>query len=155
MQYITVTGRLGRDAKKQLSNKSGEEFISLTLASDKKFKGESKVTWYDVILHVTPKHEKMLQYLTKGSAVIVGGDYDDSIFDGNNGPMIKRTISASYIEFNGGGSNGADKPKEQGDATASKPSAKKKDETPPADIPMTSSESAVSAADDGTDDLPF
>ena len=154
MQYITVTGRLGRDAKKQLSNKSGEEFISLTLASDKKVKGESKVTWFDVVLHVTTKHEKMLPYLKKGSAVIVGGDYDDSIFDGNNGPMIKRTVLATYIEFNGGSNNGTDKTKEQDDAASSRPSAKK-EETPPADIPMTNSEPTPTESADDTDDLPF
>lgn len=162
MQVITVTGRLGRDAKTYESGNGGEPFVTFTLASDSKIKGEEKTTWYDVIATSSKKVKAMTPYLKKGTAVCVIGDFSASLYDTKDGEKgIRLSINADRIDFNGT----SQKQTQEGDAetpvvteapkkatTTAKKAAKKT--TEPEDIPMVSKPTPV-AAEEGEEDLPF
>lgn len=100
MQNITVTGRLGRDAKIYTSN-NGNEFIAFSIASNRRVKNEEKTYWWDVIIANVQRYRKMSEYLKKGAAVIVVGELDASIEKDNNGiDRLRLTINADGVHFN-------------------------------------------------------
>lgn len=100
MQNITVTGRLGRDAKIYTSN-NGNEFIAFSIASNRRVKNEDKTYWWDVIIANVQRYRKMSEYLKKGAAVIVVGELDASIEKDNNGiDRLRLTINADGVHFN-------------------------------------------------------
>lgn len=100
MQNITVTGRLGRDAKIYTSN-NGNEFITFSIASNRRVKNEDKTYWWDVIIANVQRYRKMSEYLKKGAAVIVVGELDASIEKDNNGiDRLRLTINADGVHFN-------------------------------------------------------
>ena len=75
MQTIIVTGRLGRDAKIYTSS-NGNRFITFSIASNTKVKkNEENTYWWDVVVpsHSVERYKNMVEYLTKGSSVIVTG----------------------------------------------------------------------------------
>lgn len=167
MQTITVTGRLGRDAKIYTTS-TGNEFIAFSMASNRRIKNnEEKTTWWDVIVpnYLVGRYRKMVDYLKKGSAVIVMGELDPSIRKDNNGAeSLSLTISADVIQFNSTGKdsgateNSTQEAKAAPAPYADKPQAAKKVNDIPEDIPMTSAPKADAApvvTDNGEDDLPF
>lgn len=100
MQNITVTGRLGRDAKIFTSN-NGNEFIAFSIASNRRVKNEEKTYWWDVIIANVQRYRKMSEYLKKGAAVIIVGELDASIEKDNNGiDRLRLTINADGVHFN-------------------------------------------------------
>lgn len=104
MQKIIVTGRLGRDASVNESTKGGN-FLSFRIASNHRRNGIEKTTWYDVLaFNYESRFKNMAKYLTKGSSVIVTGDYDDELEEYNGERRIRRTILVDSIEFNSDGS---------------------------------------------------
>ena len=69
---LTVAGHLGRDAvTKEVGSSSVTEF---SVAVTTKRKQEETTTWYNCALWGT-RGENLAQYLTKGTAVIVGGEF--------------------------------------------------------------------------------
>ena len=103
MQTIIVTGRLGRDAKIYTSS-NGNRFITFSIASNTKVKkNEENTYWWDVVVpsHSVERYKNMVEYLTKGSSVIVQGELDPEIYDDNNNKAhLRLTISAVSIQFN-------------------------------------------------------
>ena len=97
MQTIIVTGRLGRDAKIYTSS-NGNRFITFSIASNTKVKkNEENTYWWDVVVpsHSVERYKNMVEYLTKGSSVIVQGELDPEIYyDNNNKAHLRLTISA-------------------------------------------------------------
>ena len=103
MQTIIVTGRLGSDAKIYRSS-NGNRFITFSIASNTRVKkNEENTYWWDVVVpsHSVERYKNMVEYLTKGSAVIVQGELDPEIYyDNNNKAHLRLTISAVSIQFN-------------------------------------------------------
>ena len=103
MQTVIVTGRLGRDAKIYTSS-NGNRFITFSVASNTRVKkNEENTYWWDVVVpsHSVERYKNMVEYLTKGSSVIVQGELDPDIYyDNNNKAHLRLTISAVSIQFN-------------------------------------------------------
>lgn len=160
MEKLFLEGRLGRDAQQKTPSNGGNPFVTFTLATNSKFKGEEKTTWYDVIMQVTNRNKGLIPYLTKGKVVYVIGDLDLSLYEANDGSKrIRASVSADSIQFpqssqKSENNNATSEPNEETHTkTAPKPTPapkpKTKDTDPPVDdIPM------VSSSDD-EDDLPF
>jgi len=181
MQSITVTGRLGRDPQQHQSSNGGEPFATFTMASNSRIKGVDKTTWYDVLVSLNKRTSGMIQYLKKGSSVIVIGELDVSTYDANDGTRVRLSINCEHIEFNGGDGSGVNKTNNTQQNASESPtdvqaetapvktaakSAKKATSDAPEDIPMTSTKPAKKTAaapvepaenDNGGDDdeLPF
>ncbi len=71
MINATVSGRITKDATIRQAGNSN--VCSFGLASNKKVKGEEKVTFVDVSIFGA-RGEALCQYLTKGSFVVVSGE---------------------------------------------------------------------------------
>lgn len=106
MQKITISGRLGRDAAIR-ERQNGSKVISFTVAVNSRYRNVEKTSWYDVSAFNYDRYKNMVEYLTKGSAVLVTGDLDADLETGSDGiTRCRRNIMADSIEFNGGGTSG-------------------------------------------------
>lgn len=162
MQKIIVSGRLTRDAVRRQSKNGGEDFLTFTVASNRRTKNEDTSTFYDVLITLTHRIEAMSQYLTKGTAVIVTGDFSYDVFNKKDGTTgVQLNISADSIEFNNTGGK-----KEDGDDNAApqkqapaedrpKPKKPAKKTDVPDDDMVVKKPAAAEAEEEGSDDLPF
>jgi single-strand DNA-binding protein len=74
MNFIVVTGRLGKDAETRFLP-SGQKVITFTLARNKKKGGQEVTVWYNITLW-GDQYDNLLPYLKKGSLLSVVGDLD-------------------------------------------------------------------------------
>lgn len=177
MQKITLIGRLGRDAAIR-ETQDGGKVVSFTVACNGRYRGVEKTSWYEVSTFNYERYKNMVQYLTKGSSVVVVGELDADIDEGRDGvKRCRRSVTADSIEFNSNGSSGNTQNStvsESAPAEHPKATAKPTAEEVPADTEVTvpkRSRKATAAAepapapvepasapeDDGEnpDDLPF
>lgn len=106
MFKVQVMGRLGKDAVIYESSTTGTKFLTFTLAVNTKNLNEDKTYWIDV-RSFNPNHLKLVNYLTKGKALLVGGDFNTGTITDKTGTVrITHSITCDYITFpNIGGSN--------------------------------------------------
>jgi len=106
MQQIVITGKLGRDAE---TRQAGQDSVtSFSVAVDAR-NGREKITnWWRVSLW-GKRGEALAQYLTKGSAVTVSGEFSLGEFDGK--PQLN--IRANDVALQGGRAEGG-QPRQQG-----------------------------------------
>ena len=83
MIYSEVTGRLGADSELKTS-KSGNQFVTMRVASNDFVGGENVTTWIRV-LWSGERAVKMQEHLKKGSLVSVRGTQRVSLYDTKNG----------------------------------------------------------------------
>lgn len=96
MQVITIAGRIGRDAELR-STQSGDQVCNFSVAVETR-NGREKVTnWWRVSLWGR-RGEALNQYLTKGAAVTVVGEFGLSEYDGK--PQLN--VRASEVALQGG-----------------------------------------------------
>jgi single stranded DNA-binding protein len=159
MQKIIVSGRLTKDAVSHQGSNGGDGFFTFGLAANTRVKGNEVATFYDVVCNTSRRTQNMIQHLTKGTAVIVTGDFSAGLYDRNDGSKgIRLSINADSIEFNSTGGKRDENADGQANTGApeqeapkpAKKGAAKKVETPDEDIVMTSGDSV-----DDNDDLPF
>ena len=106
MQKITLIGRLGRDAAIR-ETQDGGKVVSFTVACNGRYRGVEKTSWYDVSTFNYERYKNMVQYLTKGSGVVVVGELDADIDEGRDGvKRCRRSVTADSIEFNSNGTSG-------------------------------------------------
>lgn len=106
MQKITLIGRLGRDAAIR-EIQDGGKVVSFTVACNGRYRGVEKTSWYDVSTFNYERYKNMVQYLTKGSSVVVVGELDADIDEGRDGvKRCRRSVTADSIEFNSNGTSG-------------------------------------------------
>lgn len=102
MQVITIAGRLGKDAELRNTN-SGDAVCNFSVAVESR-QGRDKVTnWWRVSLW-GKRGEALNQYLTKGSAVSVIGEFSLGEYDGK--PQLN--VRASEVALQGGNQNGGE-----------------------------------------------
>lgn len=101
-----IMGRLGKDAVIYESSSTGTKFLTFTLAVNTKNLNDEKTYWIDV-RSFNPNHLKLVNYLTKGKALVVGGDFNTGTITDKTGTVrITHSITCDYITFpNIGGSN--------------------------------------------------
>lgn len=99
MQEISVIGRLGKNAQVH-ETKNGRKFVSFTMAVNTKRNNETKTSWYEVISFNEQHVNKLTQYLTKGSLLVVVGELDAEAQLGKDGKAyIRLSIIADRIDF--------------------------------------------------------
>lgn len=98
MLQMNVIGNLGKDAElKTINNK---EFITFTVASNGAKKDDEPV-WVDVIMPNNP-NSKMIQYLNKGTAVMVSGSPRFSSYQTKSGETrVQVNVYAHYMQMIG------------------------------------------------------
>ena len=115
MLKTTLIGRLGEDAKNITLDKGS--FITMRVASNKTVNKEDVTTWVTVNAN-TGRYANMLQYLKKGSAIVVVGDIYSAAYlskekDANGNPIPKAELrmnadTINFLNLGGNKSNGND-----------------------------------------------
>ncbi len=115
MNCITVSGRLGADAKLK---KAGEQDVAeFSLADERFVKGESTTQWFRVT--VWGKGANFASTLTKGDAVTVAGALSHRTYEKDGQTRVSLEISAHAFErANKGSGGGASKGKAKADESA-------------------------------------
>lgn len=141
-QKLIVEGRLGSDAEVKTS-KNGAKYLCFSLASNTGNKDNEKTTWFDVVSFEERHAGKFADYLKKGSAVIVDGKPEFSIYiDKTNTAKGNYKIIVRDIEFVSSGIKKSEDEQQQ----SSRPAVSKATELP--------SDMDMGPATD-SDDLPF
>jgi single-strand DNA-binding protein len=96
MIFATVTGRITKDAT--LRQAGAESVCAISIASNKKAKGENVATFVDASLW-GKRGEAIVQYLRKGTAVTVVGELSTREHNGKTYPSLR----VNEIDFQGGG----------------------------------------------------
>ena len=108
MKFLTIDGRLGKDAESMMTSRN-TEYISFSLANTTYVKGTQKTVWYDVVFFNPESIRSRMQYLTKGTYVAITGVPDETPFVAKDGSLrIKYSLFGDRIEFLGGGKKDRD-----------------------------------------------
>lgn len=97
MRNITFDGRLGKDAE-LLKTKNGTPYVRFNVANNTFSGGEEKTDWFDVVSYDEYVAEKRLQYLRKGTYVIVTGAITSEINVSNGNVYLNHKVTASTID---------------------------------------------------------
>lgn len=100
MQSMTIAGKLGRDAELR-STANGDTVCSFSVAVDQRSGRDKTTNWYRVSIW-GKRGEALNQYLTKGAAVTVVGEFSVSEYDGKT----QLNVRASEIALQGGKADG-------------------------------------------------
>jgi single-stranded DNA-binding protein len=143
MIYSEITGRLGADSELKTS-KSGNQFVTMRVASNDFVGGENVTTWVRV-LWSGDRAVKMQEHLKKGSLVSVRGTQRVSLYDTKNGEKaISFDIFADRVDFVGGGSGSTQSNESVTDTGTLKPK-----------VEATSVAAPQEVQNESVDDLPF
>ena len=141
MIYCELIGRLGADAELRTSTK-GNQFVSMRVASNDFFNGETVTTWVTVMWS-GDRAVKMQEHMKKGSAVSVHGTLRTSLFTNKNGEQsISTDLFADRVDFVNLGKSGDT---QQNDAVTDTGNFK----------PKAQETATVAASTSSDDDLPF
>lgn len=108
MNFIHIAGHLGADAEVRYTS-SGKKVVSLRVGT-KVRKGQKEETiWWRVTIW-GEQYDRILQYLKKGTGVIVSGDlHKPEIYTDREGkPQAAMEITAAHIQFSPFGRTGGD-----------------------------------------------
>lgn len=96
MQTIVVAGKLGKDAELR-KTQSGDSVLGFSVAVDQRDGRDKSTNWYRVSLW-GKRGEALAQYLLKGVAVTVSGEFSLGDYEGK--PQLN--IRANEIALQGG-----------------------------------------------------
>lgn len=103
MRITELVGRLGADAEVKTS-KNGGQFVTMRVASNEFFGGETVTTWVSVTWY-GERAVRMAEYMKKGTQVIAVGKPKANIYTTKSGePAIDETLYADSVDFVGGSS---------------------------------------------------
>ncbi len=100
MNYVHIIGRLGRDPEVRYTS-DNQKVTTLTIASSYKKSGKEETIWWRATLW-GDRWDKMVQYLSKGKPVMVGGEmrkpqtYKDKSGETQLGSI---DVTAEYVKF--------------------------------------------------------
>ena len=96
MKTITIAGRLGKDSEFRRTQ-NGDPVLSFGVAVDHGYGDKKTTMWLDCSLF-GKRGESLEQYLKKGSAVTVSGDFSTREYDGKTYLQIR----ANDVTLQGG-----------------------------------------------------
>lgn len=100
MNYVHIIGRLGRDPEVRYTS-DNQKVTTLTIASSYKKSGQEETIWWRATLW-GDRWDKMVQYLTKGKPVMVGGEMrKPQTYQDKNGhtQLGSIDVTAEYVKF--------------------------------------------------------
>lgn len=110
MSFVTICGRLGRDADLRQGDEPSKSVANFSVAEDIGYGENKRAQWWKCALWGN-RAEKISQYLTKGTPVTIFGnpelrEYDKK--DGTKGHEL--TVRVVDVVMQGRGSEAGDKP---------------------------------------------
>jgi len=121
MMLIQIAGHLGADPESRFTP-SGQKVTTLRVAVNIKRQNKEKTVWWRVTIW-GDRFDKRLQYLKKGSAVIIWGEMSaPEIYNDKEGnPQISLDLTCEYIGFNPFGQKSENKQNESADGVNQEP----------------------------------
>lgn len=111
MNKLTIAGHLGSDPEVRHTT-GGLKVTTFNVAVNIRKQGKDETIWYRVTIW-GDRFDKMVQYLKKGSAVIVSGDLYPSIWQdktrGDQAPRLSLELTADSIQFSPFGRSATEK----------------------------------------------
>lgn len=157
MRTFIVTGRLGADAEVRQST-SGTNYVTFRLANneyfDKNEDGTPKTMWLRVTMF---NNISLVNYLKKGKAVIVTGNYRDDMYKSKSSGNceISRDITANSVEFLNLGESQQTKTVKTEETTPHTQTTMQKVEVPAATMTTEDVKATLPSNNIEEDDLPF
>lgn len=112
MQNIVVSGNIGKDADLR-QTQGGDDVLSFNVAAKQGYGDKASTNWFRC--SVWGKRARTLQqYLTKGTKVVVGGEFSTSEYEGKQ----QLNVRVNDVEFMSKGEGGQRQPDSQGRAPA-------------------------------------
>lgn len=99
MNLVFLSGNIGGDAELR-NTQSGKAVLNFTMATTEKFKDKELTEWHRCTMW-GPRAEKIAQYLTKGTRVIVNGSIRSRKYEKDGQERIAFEINVNDIEFSG------------------------------------------------------
>lgn len=102
MNTTFITGNLGKDAE-IITSKAGKKFMSFSVANNEKRGDETITTWFNcVIFNEKMVAGKIVDYLKKGTKVLVSGKYRPDIWIQDDGTaLISHNFTVFELDFMG------------------------------------------------------
>lgn len=97
-QRVTLLGNVGIVG--ELKDAGESKVYKFTVATNKKFKNEDKVTWHNIVTW-GKLAEICAQYLEKGRTVLVEGEIQNSTWEKDGIKQYKTEIVAKEVKFIG------------------------------------------------------
>ena len=97
MKQITIAGGIGRDAVIRRTN-DGDAITGFSVGVNDGYGDKKRTIWFDCSIF-GKRGEKLADYLTKGSRVVVSGEFGTREYEGKT----YFTVRVSEIELMGGG----------------------------------------------------
>lgn len=99
MNHLMLAGRLGADPEVRYTS-DGKKITTMRLAVNSRRKGQDVTMWWRVTVW-DDQFDRMMQYLKKGSAVMVFGDMQKpEIYNDREGkPQASLEMTARHISF--------------------------------------------------------
>lgn len=130
MSYVTLCGRLGRDA--DLRTVGDGEVLNFSVAEDIGYGDKKKTQWWSCALW-GKRGEKLAQYLTKGTAVtVIANDATVREYNAKDGtPKFELTCRVVDVVLQGGGKPRDGEPRQSEQVTQAPPPAAFDDDSVP------------------------
>lgn len=134
MNLVTLLGRVGREPESR-SSQQGTQVVNLSLATNKKIKGEDKTSWHRLVAF-SKTAEIIEKYVKKGDQLGVEGELNYGNYDKDGTTVYTTDIIVNRIHFVSGGQGGGNLPQNQrsqaGNALAQEQSQDNEPYNPPA-----------------------
>lgn len=99
MKSFTFDGRIGAKGAEVMKTKSGKPYARFSVANNSFVGGQDKTEWYDVTSYDPYVIENRVQYLTKGTYVIITGNINTEVKVGrDNNLWINHYVTATTID---------------------------------------------------------
>lgn len=106
MENMTIAGNVGTcklNKGKSVNGSPARDFLSFSVAVNSKSGDTENTNWYDC----TTSQTSLEQYLTRGQAVVVNGDFKINRYNSDkNGPQVGLQIRANTVRLMGGKKEG-------------------------------------------------
>ena len=122
MNTLCMTGNLGGDAK--VNNVSGTAVANFSVAMKSGYGDKAQTVWLQASLWGKQAESKLVDYLVKGQAVALTGEFSMREHEGKQYPQLR----VSTIDFIGGKAEGGAR-----NASAPEPKKDLPNDTPPLD----------------------
>lgn len=99
MKTITFDGRIGAKGAEVLKTNGGKPYVRFSVANNSFVGGQDQTEWFDVISYDPYVIEKRVQYLTKGTYVIISGGVTTKVRVGkDNNIYVNQNVTAATID---------------------------------------------------------
>lgn len=98
---MMIDGRIGASGAEVRQTRSGKRYLKFSIANNS-MPNQEKADWYDVICYDAGIIDNLAEYLTKGTYVMVIGNFKADVNVDRNGKVwLNQTITAYSIQFIG------------------------------------------------------